>query len=513
MNHFDVIIIGTGAGGGTLAQKLASSGKKILILERGDFLPKEAQNWDAMAVAEGRYRTSELWKDKEDKDFAPYQHYWVGGQTKMYGGALLRFYESDFQKVQHFDGISPEWELKYQDFEPYYTEAEYLYHAHGQRGVNPNEPKASKPYPFSPLEYEPRMKEVSGFIKQMGYNPTPIPLAIRLPQDSNKIADKVNLEFYDGYPDPTNSKTDSHNIGIHKALEYENVTLLTNQKAIKIETDASGKKVTKVIVEHENEQVEYTADIIVLSCGAINSAALLLKSANEKHPLGLANSSGMVGRNLMLHNNGVVLSYSAKENPSTFQKSFMLVDFYNASDKNEFPLGAIQLMGKADPLLLADAVGDTYIKEGKPLEHYAKHIIDYFITAEDLPSAENRVLLTPEGNIQLQYTPNNMQAYNALREKLIEIMDKVAEKDGVAGSTQYFGFKLGIGGVSHQLGTCKFGSDTKTSVLDLNCKAHDLDNLYVVDTSFFPSAGAVNPSLTAMANALRVGEHLLERLK
>ncbi len=508
MNHYDIIIIGTGAGGGTLAHHLAPTGKKILILERGDFLPKEVQNWDPWAVAKGRYKTTEMWQDKDGNAFSPYQHYFVGGNTKMYGGALLRLRESDFEQVHHYDGISPAWPLKYYDFEKYYTEAEYLYHTRGQRGIDPTEPPAEKPYPQPPLPFEPRMQEVNDLVKRQGYNPVPIPLAVKLPEGS----DKVHLTLYDGYPDPTGAKADSHSIGITGALQYSNVTLLTNRKAMRIETDSTGRVAKQVVVDHNGEMETFSADIIVVSCGAINSAALLLRSKNEKHPDGLANSSGLVGRNLMIHNNGVVLAYSAKENPSAFQKAFLIPDFYHNADDSKYPLGAIQLMGKADPQLLTDALGDELSSSGKSLEYYANHIIDFFITAEDLPFVNNRVIAKEDGSIQLYYYQNNLEAYNRLRQKLITIMDKVAEMDGVAGTTKYFGFKLGSGGVTHQTGTCRFGTDAMSSVLDLNCKAHDLDNLYVVDTSFFPSSGAVNPSLTAMANALRVGDHLIKRL-
>ncbi len=512
MEAYDIIIIGTGAGGGTLARQLAPSGKKILLLERGDFLPKEKENWDPLAVAGGRYKTTEMWRDGNQNAFSPYHHYWVGGNTKMYGGALLRLREQDFGAIQHFDGISPAWPLQYADFEPWYSEAEQLYCVHGERGIDPTDPPASRPYPFPKLPFEPRMTEISQAIRAQGLHPTPIPLALRLPQDANgKSTDRVNLEYYDGYPDPTGSKADSHEIGVAAALLHPNVTLLRNRKALKINTDARGKRAVSVQVAFEGKEETYNADTIVVSCGAINSAALLLRSANEQHPNGLANSSGQVGRNLMIHNNGVVLAYSAKPNPSTFQKAILIPDFYYGAADSPHPLGSIQNMGKADPLLLADAVGDDLNKDGKDAAHFAGHIIDFFITAEDLPRAENRVAVDTEGNIQLHYTPNNLEAYQRLHEKLVGIMDKVAESESVGGSTRYYGFKLGIGGVSHQNGTCRFGTDPHTSVLDLNCKAHDLENLYVVDTSFFPSCGAVNPSLTAMANALRVGAHLLNR--
>ncbi len=509
MTNFDIIIIGTGAGGGTLVYKLAPSGKRILILERGDFLPKEKENWDPLAVAQGRYRTTEMWRDRDGKEFSPYHHYWVGGNTKMYGGALLRLRERDFEATEHFDGTSPAWPLKYRDFAPWYDEAESLYAVHGTRGIDPTEPPATNGYPYPALPFEPRMAEVSEAIRRQGFNPAPIPLAIRLPQDHNgRQSDRLQIELYDGYPDPTGAKGDSHEVGIQGALQYPNVTLLRNRKALKINTDKSGRRAVSVTVAHDGMEETYSADTIVAACGAINSAALLLRSANEKHPGGLANSSGQVGRNLMIHNNGVVLAYSAKPNPSTFQKAILIPDFYHGADDSPYPLGAIQNMGKADPLLLADAVGDELGKNGKDAAHFAGHIVDFFITAEDLPKHENRVAVDAQGNIQLHYTPNNLEAYNRLRDKLTGIMDRVAENEGVGGSTRYYGFKLGIGGVSHQNGTCRFGYDPKTSVLDVHCKAHDLDNLYVVDTSFFPSSGAVNPSLTAMANALRVGELL-----
>jgi choline dehydrogenase-like flavoprotein len=510
MKKYDIIIIGTGAGGGTLAAALAPSGKSILILERGDFLPKEKENWDPLAVAKGRYKTTEMWTDRNGNPFSPFQHYWVGGNTKMYGGALLRLRESDFEARLHFDGISPEWPLSYADFEPWYTRAENMYAVHGTRGIDPTEPPASRPLPFPALPFEPRMQEVSDAIRRQGYNPAPIPLAIRLPEDLNGHKnDHLNIELYDGYPDPTGAKADSHVVGVQAALNHPNVTLLRNRKALKINTSKTGKKVTGVVVAHNGQQETYEADRIIVACGAINSAALLLRSANEKHPGGLANGSGLVGRNLMIHNNGVVLAYSAKPNPSRFQKAILISDFYHGASDSLHPLGSIQNMGKADPLLLFDALGDDLGKDHRQAGHFADHIIDFFITAEDLPLEENRVTVDRKGNIGLHYTPNNLEAYNRLREKLITIMDRVAEEEGVGGSTKYYGFKLGIGGVSHQTGTCRFGTDPGSSVLDVNCKAHELDNLYVVDTSFFPSSGAVNPSLTAMANALRVADHLM----
>lgn len=514
MKKYDVIIIGTGAGGGTLAHELAQTGKSILILERGEYIPKEVENWDPHEVyTKGRYRPNESWYDKEGNPFSPFTHYCVGGNTKVYGAALLRLRESDFGEVRHYGGVSPEWPLKYEDFEPYYTKVEQLYSVHGTRGIDPTEPRSSMPFPFPAMSPEPGMKLLYEQLQELGYRPAPIPLGIRLPRDQRKPSDAAVPSLFDGYPDPTEAKADAHVIGIKPAVARDNVTLLTGMRAVKLLTDASGKKVTTVVADHYGEEVRFEGDIVAVSCGAINSAALLLHSANDRHPDGLANSSGLVGRNLMLHNNGTVVAVTEKPIDAIFQKYFMLSEFYHNAPDSELPLGTIQLMGKTDPDTLRGELEEILGKDAEiDLAHYARHSVDFFITAEDLPHCANRVALRPDGAIQLIYHPNNLEAYQRLQKKLIHIMDEVGRRYGYSKKMQYVGFKLGISGVSHQTGACRFGEDPATSVLDLNCKAHDLDNLYVVDTSFFPSSGAVNPSLTAMANALRVGDHLIERM-
>lgn len=509
MPSYDYIIIGTGAGGSTLAYKLAPSGKSILILERGDFLPKERENWDPEAVfAKGRYLAKETWYDKEDQPFQPFTHYWVGGNTKMYGSALLRLREKDFEQITHQGGTSPAWPLTYQDFEPYYSEAEQLYSVHGERGWDPTEPPASKDYPFPALAHEPRMQQLFDDFQRQGCHPSPIPIAVRLPQDDPHQSSDQVLSLFDGYPDPTEAKADAQVVALREALKHENVTLKTGQMVQRLLTDESGKVVNGVVVHTEEGEQVYQGNTVLVACGAINSAALLLRSKSEQHPQGLANSSGMVGRHLMLHNNGTVVAISKTPNPSIFQKSLMVTDFYHGSEEWEYPMGAIQMMGKTDPTTLKDELKELNPDEEFDLEDVSAHSIDFFLTAEDLPDPENRVLVREDGAIKLQYTPNNLEAYQRLRQKLLDMMDGLGCQEGYAKDTAYVGFKLGISGVSHQNGTCRFGTDPKTSVLDLNCKAHDLDNLYVVDASFFPSAGAVNPSLTIIANALRIGEHL-----
>ena len=508
-NHYDIIIIGTGSGGSTMAYKLASSGKTILILERGGFIPKEKENWDAHEVVTlGRYRPNEEWFDQDDKPFKPFIHYNVGGNSKMYGAALFRFRESDFEKVEHYGGTSPGWELKYDVYEPYYTIAENLYSAHGKRGADPSEPWATTEYPQPPLPYEPLIGELNQKMKQIGLQPFPIPMGLRLPQDYTKTEAPVMLENFDGFPDPTDSKADGQVMALRPALRNKNVTLVTHAYVEKLDTDASGKRVTKVFAYVKGEQIVFQADIVIVACGAVNSATLLLRSANENHPEGLANGSGLVGRNLMLHHNGCLVAFTREMiNDCVFQKSLGLADYYHGAEDSKWPLGEIQLMGRNDPdtiLWLAEK-----IYPGKSYEQLKRMTIDFWLTAEDLPSPENRVKITPEGKIKIYYQATNYTAYEKLKEKLKEVFVKLGEVDENLRDIQWAGYDLDISGMSHQNGTCRFGSDPKTSVLDLHCKAHQVQNLYVVDASFFPSCGAFNPSLTIAANALRVGDHIL----
>jgi choline dehydrogenase-like flavoprotein len=510
-NHYDIIIIGTGSGGSTIAYKLAPTGKRILILERGGFIPKEKQNWDPHEVVTvGRYRPNENWYDKDDQPFKPYIHYNVGGNSKMYGAALFRFRKSDFEHVTHYGGESPAWPFGYETLEDYYTIAEELYCVHGKRGVDPSEPPASVDYPLPPLAYEPLIKDLDKKLKQIGLKPFPLPMGVKLPQDYTETEAPVILENFDGFPDLTDSKADGQTSCLRPALMNKNVTLLTHAYAEKLDTDASGKKVTKVIAEIKGEKVVFSADIVIVACGAVNSAALLLRSKNEKHPGGLANSSDQVGRNLMLHHNGCLVAFTKKKNDCVFQKSLGIADFYHGADDSDLPLGEIQLMGRNDPDTILWLAEKLY--PGKTYTELKEMTIDFWLTAEDLPSADNRVTLREDGSIKVNYTRTNYTAFEKLKEKLKEVFVKLGEIDPDYKDTLWNGYDLDVSGMSHQNGTLRFGTDPSDSVLDLNCKAHDLDNLYVVDASFFPSCGAFNPALTIAANALRVGDHLINNV-
>mgnify|MGYP005850673751 CR=1 FL=1 len=504
MNHYDLIIIGTGAGGGTLAREMASTGKKILILERGNYIPREKENWSTEEVfIKGRYKAKESWLDKNDKTFKPGIHYCVGGNTKMYGAALLRLREKDFGEVKHHDGISPAWPIDYKDLKKYYLKAENMYHVHGKRGSDPTEPEDENPYPLKPLPHEPRIQELFDDIKRLGLKPFPLPVGVKKPENNGA---ELVLDRFDGFPDPTESKGDSHVMGIKKALKHPNVTLLTDTYVEKLITDASGKTITGVETKINNENITYKADTVVVACGAINSAALLLRSANDKHPNGLANSSDVVGRHYMAHNNSAMLAISKKPNHTKFGKTLAVNDFYYGADDFDFPLGHIQMLGKSDALMFkedAPAIAPEFT-----LEFMAKHALDFWMTSEDLPDADNRVTLTKDGNIKLTYNENNLEGHHRLEKKLKWILKNAGCETHFFPNNIYLGKKIPLAGTAHQCGTIRFGNDPKTSALDIWCKAHDLDNLYVVDGSFFPSSSAVNPGLTIMAMAIRVADHL-----
>ena len=331
--HYDVIIIGTGAGGGTLAYRLAPSGKRILLLERGGYLPREKDNWDSRAVfVENKYKAKVSWQDKDGKVFHPGIHYYVGGNTKVYGAALLRFRRQDFGEVKHHGGLSLAWPVTYEDLEPYYTEAEHLYHVHGQRGEDPTEPFAGAPYKYPPLRHEPRIQELHDDWTKMGYRPFHLPVGIMLDEEHREKSPCIRCNTCDGFPCLVNAKADAQVVCVDPALRSPNVTLLTQAYVTRLEASASGRAVSKVHVERDGERESYSADIVVVSCGAINSAALLLRSANDRHPRGLANSSDAVGRHYMCHNNSVMLAISKKPNPTVFQKSIGLNDFYFGVD-------------------------------------------------------------------------------------------------------------------------------------------------------------------------------------
>ena len=508
--HYDVIVIGTGAGGGTLAHRLAPSGKKILVLERGAFLPKEKANWSTDAVfRDGRYQTNETWAEPDGSTIEPGVGYWVGGNTKVYGGALFRLREKDFETVHLHEGISPEWPLKYQDFERYYDQAEALYQVHGQKGDDPTEPARSGDYLFPPVSHEPRIEWVNEALKKKGLQPFYLPLSVKLNEKDAFLSECIRCNTCDGFPCFIDAKSDADVNCVRPVMDSSNVHLITEAKVTRLQTSASGKEVSGVEAEIEGETHTFTGDIVVVACGAVNSAVLLLNSANDRHPNGLANSSDQVGRNFMKHLAAAIVGLSLKENHSVFQKTLAVNDYYWGEPGFDYPMGHVQLLGKVNHRMLALDV--PKIAPTLALRLAAKRTVDWWLTGEDAPDPQNRVTVK-NGKTTVRYEPNNMVAFKRLIRRWIKVIREVDSEGSVLPLSWYFSKILPVGAVAHQVGTCRFGEDPATSVLDVNCKAHDLDNLYVVDGSFFPSSAAVNPSLTIMANAMRVGDRLVERL-
>lgn len=508
-SHYDIIIIGSGAGGGTIAHALAETGKKILIIERGDYLPREKANWEPKAVfLEDRYHTKEKWYDKDGKAFTPGMNYYVGGNTKVYGAALLRLREKDFHEVKHYGGISPAWPLDYEVFKPYYLQAEKLYKVHGKRGEDSCEPKETSPYPYPEISHEPYIQNFHDKLKAKGYHPFHLPLGLELNEKNKEASRCIRCDTCDGFPCLVDAKADAHVTCIRPALRYENVTLMTKAKALRLLADASGASIKQVELEHEGKKELISADLFIVSCGAINSAALFLRSTHSKHPNGLANHHDLVGRHYMFHINSVLVALSKTPNPTTYQKTMALNDFYYKSDDSELPLGHIQLLGNVKKEMLA--VDAPKFAPNFALDEMAKHCVGWWLTSEDLPDFNNRIKLNKEGNIVVDYTVNNEEAHQRLLKKFKQIMDHLEPGHHIIPNSVYLSQQIPIAGCAHQAGTMRFGKDPKTSVLDLNCKAHGVENLYVVDSSFFPSIAAVNPSLTIIANALRVADHLKE---
>ena len=517
--HFDIIVIGSGAGGATLAQRLAATGKTILILERGEHLPREADNWSAKAVfLDRKYRTTEQWIDRQSRPFTPNTHYWVGGNTTFYGAALLRFRPSDFEEVRHAGGVSPAWPISYQDLKPWYDEAETLWRVHGQRGVDPSEAPGDPAYVYPAVTNDPGIAKLKTHLEQQGWKPFSLPLAVNLDEAHPLKSACIRCKTCGGYPCLLKAKSDARTIAVEPLLELGNVTLLTGRKVIRLETDDSGKTVREVVCATVEGEERWSADLIVLAAGAVNSALILQASANATHPDGLANGSGQVGRNYMFHTLTAVVSLTLDPLDAAFPKTLAVNDFYHGDPQGGFdtPMGHIQLLEYMSGQTLEGEISDWLPPALMPSALFnatAARLLSFLVISEDLPSPDNRVRRLPDGRIMLDYQHNNLEGHERLVSKLERALDGFTDQTHRL-SQHHFQLDslLPLYGTAHQCGTVRMGADPKSSVVDANCKAWELDNLYMVDTGVFVSSAAVNPTLTLVANAMRVAEHLKQRL-
>ena len=516
--RYDVVIIGSGAGGASLAQSLADTGAKILILERGDHLERGPNNWNSNYVfIEHGYRTKEAWYDKAGKAFHPNTHYWVGGNTTFYGAALFRLRPGDFEEQQHVGGVSPAWPVKYAELAPYYLAAEKLWHVHGKRNVDPSEPGGEEDYFYPALKHDPAIASLETHFKSIGWHPSALPVGIMRDDAQPQLEPCIRCGTCGGYPCLVSAKADARTIALEPIMRKPSITLMPNRKAVRIETDASGKSVQRVIVEGPEGEEAYVGDIFVVAAGAVNTAALLLNSRNPGHDNGLANGSDQVGRNYMFHTMSAMVSVTLNQLHAPFPKTMCVNDFYWRDPEGGFehPMGHIQLLEHMDGHVLEGQVEE----EGVPplvipdflSEAAAERMLAFLCISEDLPSPNNRVRVEGE-KIFLDYTHGDLSAHERLVKKLDHALDRYSEHPGMLSHHFQVSQMLPLYGTAHMCGTTRFGEDPQTSVLDRNCKAHELDNLYVTDASFFPSAGAVNPTLTIVANAWRVGDHLKQRL-
>jgi len=505
---FDVIIIGSGAGGGTMAYALAATGARILIVERGDFVPQEDENWSAQAVWKDlRYRTREQWLDELGREFQPYTHYNVGGNTKFWGSVLYRLRREDFQEMVHADGVSPAWPIDYETLAPYYDRAEQLYKVRGAVGDDPTEPPRGA-YPYPPVPHAAGMAGVAARLRAMGLHPSHLPLGILNPGDENgcRLCNTCN-----SFVCRIHAKSDADIIAVRPATSYPNVTLWTNAVARRILPDPSGRRIETVEIERQGVVERVPAQTIVVSCGAINSAALLLRSACDPHPDGVANSSGLVGRRYMAHLATMLEGVHWRKNHDEFQKTLAINDFYLAG-RHKYPLGQIQSQGRTHAVM-AKVTGDTWSYKGLEMRHiplwayqeWVSRATDWLAMTEDLPDPANRVRVAADGRIVLEWRPNNLKPHAELVDELRGILGRLGYW-----SPKMFAHSAGAKNTTHQCGTLVFGTDPRSSVLDPFCRAHDVENLFVVDASFFPSSGAVNPGLTIAAQALRTADHIIE---
>ncbi|WP_298136243.1 GMC family oxidoreductase [Acidiferrobacter sp.] len=518
-DHYDIIVIGSGPGGGSVAHEAAARGKRVLLLERGGYLRRSLDNWNAKAVfVDAKYQAKETWYDAAGRAFHPGLHYFVGGNSKVYGAALLRLRERDFEDIVYPDGLSPSWPLSYSTFEPYYMRAEHLFHVHGARGEDPNEPPASGPYPFPPVAHEPEIATLDQDLRRAGVQPFHLPLGVLLDENNGVVSPTspcIRCEAFDGFPCPTNGKADAQVMCVDPALaaHADHLTLLTGAYVSRLETDASGHTITGVCVSREGRDERYSADIVVVACGALSSALLFLRSANTAHPHGLANGSGQVGRNYMRHNQSVFMALLRHPNRAVFQKTLAISDFYLGGRGRDYPLGLIQLLAKTHPAQIQGETLPDWLDwlPSAPFEALADRSLGFWLSSEDLPRPDNRIYYDGERTV-LHLTENNMAAHNGLREELKHLLAFADIHPLLMERRFYLGKDIPIAGTAHQAGTLRFGTDPASSVLDTDCKTHEIDNLYVADASFFPSIGAVNPTLTIIANALRVTDRILARL-
>ncbi len=478
-----VAIVGSGMGGATTAYGLAKAGVDCLVIERGDFVKKEDANWSAQEIfINQKYKPNEKWLDEKGREFTPGVHYIVGGNTKVYGSSLPRFREQDFLEIKHKEGISPAWPFSYQDIEPYYCQAEQLYKVHGSTGEDPTEPPRSKPFPYPALAHEKYISDLAARLSAAGVKPHANAMGVDLRNEGKCI----RCATCDGFVCKLDAKSDAQTCALEPALKTGKVRLETNLKVTQVVV--KNGKVDHLLAKRDGQEIKIIAKKYVLSLGAVNTAALLLRSGS------IANSSGLLGRNFMMHNNAHIAAFNVKsKNDVIFQKTLSFSDWYFDGGSG-YPLGVVQLIGKVQAIMMKSYATKVPLAI---LKFIADRSVEFVVMNEDLPASSNRIEIAPNGMIQIFRKAVNTSAHKELMKKTKRVLRK-------AGFQAIFVQPFDISMNSHQCGTSVAGNDPKFSVVDQYCKTHDLENLYLIDGGFFPSSAAMNPALTIAAQALRV---------
>jgi choline dehydrogenase-like flavoprotein len=492
--HCDILVVGSGIGGATLAAGLAGSGARVCIIERGRQLADTPQTRDARAIfMQGVYRPKESWFDGDGRPFNPGNYYCVGGNSKFYGAVLIRYRERDFEALDHADGLSPAWPISYGELEPWYARAEALFQVRGHGGEDPTEPPRLTPYPFGAVPDEEPIAIARERLARQGLRPFSLPLGV----DIERWLARARTPW-DAYPDTRTGKMDAETGPLAAALLSPDVTLHTGVRALRLLLAPDGRRIDGVEVDDNGERRILRAGTVVLSAGAVQSAVLLLASACEAAPAGIANRSDQVGRHFMNHNSSALLAVDPRlRNTSVYQKTVGLNDFYFDDGAGGAPLGNVQLLGKITaPILKANLP----VVPLPILSALAGYSFDWYLMSEDLPDPESRVRLDGD-RIVLQWRRTNMRGHAGLVRKMREVMR-------AAGFPIVLTKPFDRRTPSHQCGTVRMGADPASAPLDVFCRAHDHPNLFVVDAGFLPTSAAVNPALTIAAQALRVAGHI-----
>ncbi len=490
MSSPDIVIIGSGIGGATIAAGLAGSGASITILERGERIAATPETRDTNAIfLKGHYRPKELWREAGGETFNPGNYYYVGGNSKLYGAVLFRYRKEDFAELEHFGGVSPAWPFLYEELEPWYSKAEQLFRVRGALGDDPTEPFHSQLYPFPPVPDEKPIAKARAELKALGLHPASLPLGVDI-----EAWLKGGRTGWDAFPNSGAGKMDAESASLASALTDPNIRLVTGALVERLETSPDGGRIETIHYVEKGERKRLSPKLVILSAGAINSAVILLRSA----PKGLANASDQVGRNFMNHNSAAMLAIDPRRrNDCVYQKTLSVNDYYLTDGKGGKPLGNVQLLGKINGDMLKANVRSMPVFV---LDYMANHSVDWYLMCEDLPDPESRIMLDGSG-IVLQWRRTNMEALAGL--------EKVMRRNlRASGYPIVLSRQFDKRTVSHQCGTVKMGNDAATAPLDPWCRAYQHRNLFVVDGGFLPTSAAVNPALTIAAQALRVADHI-----